>query len=260
MRTIGAFFLACSLPVLADAQAIEQVLVETYHVSERGNGEAPLTTYRIFLDLAPGYDLQMVYGDERHPLWIRTSTTFFNDTVDGVTFADRLNADRLGRYPLALDSWLTLGAASRAHNGVPVANDPDGSILTCPPYGPETGGLVPSPRKPLCFADGLRADTAIREVVTFLLDPRCFDRGGNELRTSNGAWAVLGGFRSPDPENRVLVAQVTTTGMLSFHLNVQVATSARIPMKYVASDPAEGEIAFPGLSFGDTDDRKASPY
>ena len=37
----------------------DSVLVETYHV-QPGDGGAPLVTYRIYIDLAPGHELQMV--------------------------------------------------------------------------------------------------------------------------------------------------------------------------------------------------------
>nr|MBP6391898.1 hypothetical protein [Flavobacteriales bacterium] len=68
----GAILLA---PVIARSQAIDSVFVEVYHV-QPGDvaGEPPLTTYRVFVDLAPDHELQMVYGDEKHQLRIHTTT------------------------------------------------------------------------------------------------------------------------------------------------------------------------------------------
>lgn len=248
MRKILALSLALAGPVIASAQGVERVIVEPYHVEHLPGGEA-LTTYRIFIDLAPGYRLQMVYGDERHPLWIRT-TTFFNDTVNGAAFADRIDADRLGRHPLALDSWLTLGDASSAHKGIPLRLDTDGSVLECPPYG--IPGSVPDAAgsRPLCIADGLVRDTAVKDITPFNLDPACLDKArGAEVATTNGAWAVLGRMDGPVEENILLIAQLSTTGTLSFHLNLQLATPQGMPVKYVADDPAEGEVHCPELSF-----------
>lgn len=233
----------------AMAQGIERVFVETYAVTPRPDG-APLTTYRIYVDLAPGQQLQMVYGDEHHPLWIRTTTTFFNDTTNGEAFADRINADRLGRFPLALDSWLSLGAASSAHIGVPLADDHDGSVLECPPYA-GANGLDGVQHTPICVADGLQRDSTLKEVTPFNFTPGCLGRSDcAEVATNNGAWAVLGGVKSATEANMFLVAQLSTTGTLSFQLNFQVAGPDRKPVKYVASDAAEGEVLFTGSSFG----------
>jgi sugar lactone lactonase YvrE len=153
------FLLACLVLAsnVLSAQGIENVVVETYAVTPGKTATDPaLTTYRIYVDLAPGYRLQMVYGDKMHQLKINTTTEFFNDTEHGDNFGNRINADRLNTWPLALDSWLTIGAASDRHMGVPRELDTDGSVLECPPYA-EANTLKPSatqhPLKPLCIVD-----------------------------------------------------------------------------------------------------------
>lgn len=242
-----AFLLGAALTAahLSAAQAVERILVETYAETVLPDGRT-LHTYRIHVDLAPRHQLQMVYGDEHHPLWIRTTTTFFNDTVNGAAFADRIDADRLGRFPLALDSWLSLGAASDAHSGVPLARDIDGSVLECPPYA----GPVMAARTPLCIADGLVRDTLLKEITAFNFTAAALNEGGmSEVRTDNGAWAVLGGARSVLDDNTLLIAQVSTTGELSFLLNLQVAAPGQAPVKHVASDAREGEVLLPAPTF-----------
>jgi hypothetical protein len=143
VRLFALLSLAYAVPN-ALGQAIDNVLVEIYHVEAQLEGP-PLATYRIFIDLAEGYELQMVYGDERNQLELSTTTTFFNDTSNGAAFGDRIDADRLDLYPLALDSWLTIGAASPAIRTCPscpvrpMGIDPprafarDGSLLPCAP-------------------------------------------------------------------------------------------------------------------------------
>lgn len=246
MHRFVPFLLMSVMSGGARAQAIEDVLVETYAVSPDPDGGPALTTYRIFLDLAPAYRLQMIYGDEAHPLVLSSSTAFFNDTVNGGKFADDIDGDQLNRWPAALDTWLTIGSASGMHKAVPKAIDPDGSSLECPPY-PGTLGAGPSGAHekmiPLCVADGLVSDTARRDIVDFKFASGYLHRSkGNVLETTDGAWAVLGGCAGATPENMVLIAQVTTSGTLHFKLNAQLAGPDRVPAKYVSSAPAPGEV------------------
>ncbi|MBK9076585.1 MAG: hypothetical protein IPL77_16735 [Flavobacteriales bacterium] len=248
----GAILLA---PVIARSQAIDSVFVEVYHVQPSDvAGEPPLTTYRVFVDLAPEHELQMVYGDEKHQLRIHTTTAFHNDTVNGAKFAHQVNADRLNASPLALDSWLTIGAASDQHMAVPRAMDTDGSILECPPYPARKGkkevALLNIPA-PLCSSDGLMPYPEIREVVNFNFASGYLGKvKGNLLETTNGAWAVLGGKAGVTENNLLLIAQISTTGTLSFLLNLQIETPEHEPVKYVARDPGPDEVLYEGLAYG----------
>jgi hypothetical protein len=237
------------------AQGVENIFVETYAVTPGRTAVDPaLTTYRIYVDLAPGYRLQMVYGDKLHPLKIATTTEFFNDTLNGERYACRMNADRLNTWPLALDSWLTIGAASDGHMGVPRDLDADGSVLECPPYADATFPTARSAQhalKPLCIVDGLKRDTAVQDVVDFKFSTSYLGKiRGNLLETTDGAWAVLGGMPGMTEENMVLIAQISTTGMLSFMLNLQLGTPDHRVVKFVANDAGDGELLFGGLSYG----------
>jgi hypothetical protein len=51
-------------------------------------------------------------------------------------------------------------------------------------------------------------------------------------------------------ENMVLIAQITTTGELSFKLNLQVSDADRKVVKCVAGNAREGEQSVPELVFG----------
>jgi len=231
-------------------QGIDSVLVETYHV-QPGDGGAPLVTYRIYIDLAPGHELQMVYGDTRNELEIATDASFFNDQVNGAAYGHRLRVAALDLAPAALDSWLTPGAASDGHWGVPRHLDPDGSVLHCPPYADrqQLGALRSLATAPLCASDGLVARDSVRDVVEFRMSTSYLDRAsGPVLHTMDGAWAVLGGTPGITEENVVLIAQLTTTGDLRYRLNVQVRTPDKRVVRYV-STRAEGpdEVLFPQL-------------
>jgi hypothetical protein len=255
---LGAALLGL-MPLQGIAQAIDSVIVEIFHVREsKVEGEAPLTTYRIFIDLAAGHELQMVYGDDRHSLKIETTTSFHNELERGVRYADRLNASSLEDPAIILDSWLTIVAVSDQYAGVPKAMDDDGSIVQCPPpidHHAGASGEHPDARL-LCPVDGLLKVPGVREVVNFDMDPSYLGKiRGSVIGTTNGAWAVLGGVKGVTEENIVLLAQVTTTGELSFRFNLQIETPDHQPVKYVALDPGEGEILFEGLSYGSASHR-----
>lgn len=235
----------------ATAQGIEDVLVETYAVTPGEKGAPDLTTYRIFLDLAPGHRLQMIYGDEKHQVLIGSNAAFVNDTVGGAKFADDVDGDQLNQGRAALDTWLTIGRASSLHLGVPRTLDPDGSVLTCPPYPGGSTLQVTDPRASLCTADGLVADTVRNDIVDFQFSSGYLHRlRGDLLESTDGAWAALGGYTGATPENMVLVAQITTPGRLFFRLNAQVANAEGVPVKYVWSGAEGTEVLFPQLAQG----------
>lgn len=253
MRFLLAVALLVLVRTLAHAQGVEGVFVETYAVTPATKaGEAPLSTYRLYIDLAPGYRLQMVYGDRAHQMKIGSKGYFFNDTVNGAKYADRINTDLFNTWPLALDTWLTIGAVGDHFVGVPKHLDTDGSVLDCPPYPgkgiADEGSAKTGSSLPVCIADGLQPDTAQRQIVDFQFAYGCLDKVPNNLlETTDGAWAALGGRAGATKENMVLIAQISTTAPLYYTLNLQLADPDGFPVKYVAHDPAAGEILFEGL-------------
>lgn len=258
-RALPAAFLSalCAVvPILVcQAQAIDSVFVEVYHVQESGvQGEPPITTYRVYVDLAAGHELQMVYGDDKHQLRLFTSTAFLNDTMNGAMYGHMIDGAHLNSSRVALDSWLTIGAASDGHWGVPRSLDDDGSVLECPPYPGRKGQLLQGPyatSTPLNVTDGLVARSPINDIVNFNFNPTYLRKlRGNFIETTNGAWAVLGGTTGVTERNLFLIAQLTTTGTIAFRLNLQIETPEHEAVKYVAGDPTLGEVLYPGLNFG----------
>jgi hypothetical protein len=75
--------------------------------------------------------------------------------------------------------------------------------------------------------------------------------------TKDGAWASYGGSVGPQPDNRVLIAQLTTDGVLSFELNMQLAVPNGGVEKFVAKNPGEGEVEFPELRYSSSPSNKA---
>jgi hypothetical protein len=230
-----------------DCGALEEIILERYYISDAndatdedgGQLAEGSVTWRVYVDLKPGYVLQTVFGRSNNPLRIETSTEFFNNEDRGEEFGDAIPSNRLGDNTVALDSYLTLGAASDAHMAVLKEVDDDGQIVA----GEENDGgseeiegglLVNAPADigiPLTQADGLIEGEIISEgtgqpasITTIGLDASMFgdENSSDPLLVDDGAWAVLGGLTGPTEDNIILVAQITTTGELTLELNLRV--------------------------------------
>jgi hypothetical protein len=110
---------------------LENIIVEKYYISDANDsvgtdaisanpGTLPVgsVTYRIFVDMLPGYNLQAIYGvptgalSNEHEFRISTTTLFFNNEDRGATTPNAINNNFLDNNSVMLDSWLSIGAAS----------------------------------------------------------------------------------------------------------------------------------------------------
>jgi hypothetical protein len=241
---------------------LENIIVETYYVSDikdstdtnGGHLEPGSITYRIYVDMAPGYNLISVYGVYEHPLYIATTTGFFNNQMFGQVNGNQINNTKLSKNTVALDSWLSMGAASKFHLGVLKTADPDGSILggghNDGGSAAIAGGLLTNTTADLTVSDGLIPSPALPQLFNANIDLAPFDGDNTSSRFAiqDGLWAVLGGVQGPTADNQVLIAQITTTGQLTFELNVQLKSPDGSGVSYVASNPTGNEIQFAGLT------------
>lgn len=166
---------------------LELELVETQDGSVAGLS-AGLSTYRVYVTTPTVNDfVSSVSGDENHPSFLQTSTSFYQDAFGGIT-PDNINPLFFTVVPsLNYDSWLTIGIDG-------VAGDGESAITV------------------VQAADDNWVNT--------------FNAGGNlEINSFfGGSWFALitsnNGFAGED--KRVLVAQLTTDGDVSGQLYVQV--------------------------------------
>ena len=169
-----------SVPALADVVGIE---AEVHATSENG------TTYRVYVNFdAVDDELIAIYGTvgeaQNAPLSVLTTTTFYQEPVASVNYAQDLNPAFIGFFPnLAYDSWFTIG--SEDNTG--------------------TGGL------------------SSVGMTDYLID---FNTGsGFTVDTFTGAsWFVIPGASADaiaGDDNRVLVAQLTSDGIITVVLNAQ---------------------------------------
>jgi len=226
-----------------DSLALENVIVERYYVADSIDyvDKCPLpegsVTYRIYIDMKPDYTLQAVFGLEHHELFLKTSTTFFNNRECMAETGFNIDPKKIGTGTTAFDSWITMGAATHVHTGVLLADDSkDFSFI--------------KNRKVLSERDGLTMST-MAWFKTYNLDLGFFnnDSIASVFSTSDGVWAALGGIKGPTPDNKVLIAQLTTNGKLSFCINVQIGTPKGGYVQFVAKNPDNQQIKFDGLTY-----------
>ncbi len=243
-------------------EGLERIIVEKYYVSDANDSlasggpflPAGSVTYRIYADMKPGYRLQAVYGVPGHELSIKTSSWFYNNETYGAVTANDVSRDNLNKGTAALDSWISVCAASSASRGVLKTADTDGAAFL-------SGDSVlqnntPDIGYPVQERDGHLAATPIPIVSLFGLDTvqllplgKQNDRNYSTIITDNGSWASFGGAVGQDTTNCVLIAQLTTAGNLTFALNIQLGTPYGGVENYVAKQPVGEEKLLESLTY-----------
>lgn len=253
---------------------LERILVEKYYISDANDtmangdgGVLPIgsVTYRIYVDMLPGYKFEAAYGVPGHELRIATTTLFFNNEDRGATTPvySKIHASH---NTVMLDSWLSVGAACDGNYGILKTAD-NGIATVINTYSPQVlQNANPLAGIPLTTQDGLIAGTP--EPVTIVgitseiavFDNQNDGSNGPVFSTTNGSWASLYGSYGPDTvDNKVLIAQITTNGVLSFELNIQIGTPTGGVQNYVAQNPVGNEIHLPSLSYNSSTTNILSP-
>lgn len=258
--------------------AIQDLIVETYYISDANDatdidgGSLPegSVTYRVYLDLAPGVRIAEIFGNENHP-WIVSSTeNFWNNSDRGEPYGYDINAGRLDDNTVALDSWITISAASDEHFGILKESDNDGSEVGGEnndggSEGSEGGLLVnqtPEMGLSLTQADGLVSFSDGFELTSFqeqgldIIEEILGEETVGDSIVINGATGNVlqadTALSGPTEDNIVLIAQLTTLGEITFKFNVVLEVpDVGDDVVYVASggNLQPGEVVSPFLSF-----------
>lgn len=267
MRLILLTSLYLIARVACAQDGLEGIIVEKYYVSteadtkgELHSGELPegSVTYRIYVDLKPGFTFQAAYGAPGHPLIISSSQPFFNHIEAGTTHPNILPERALNENVVLLDSWLSVGAAGENHRGIPKQYDneyPDEYVHFEGGYFMSDTTLVGiSPLK----RDGMQRSDYLPFPTFYQMDSCLYYLGsstkGGTIRTDNGAWACMGkGACGADSltTNTVLIAQLTTAGDLSFELNLLIGAPNGTSQRYVAKNPEVTEWVHKDLIYYD---------
>jgi len=274
MKTfITTLILSLLVGQYASAQ-LEKVIIEKYYVSDANDatdvdgGGVPVgsTTYRIYLDLKPGTVLKRIYGDANHPFSISSSEVFFNNVLDGQSFAKDFIKGRYLENTVALDTWLTLGQTAKQgtkyYYGILKDQDTDGSFVG----GANNDGgsaLVPSGLLinedpscgiPLTVADGMDTLNSAPNnwqsngLLDFFsgTDSTLFGSlvPQSSFLSSSFALSCSGVMGTEADSNQVIIAQLTTLGELTFKINITVEELVNgVPtmVNYVSVDTLLGE-------------------
>jgi Secretion system C-terminal sorting domain len=249
---------------LAKSQGFDSVSVETYYISDANDtmtnadgGILPVgsVTYRIYVDLKPGYKFQAAYGVPGHECRIETSTLFFNNEDRGAT-TPTFSKTNAKNNTVMIDSWLSVGASCNGYYGVP--KNLDDGVATNTNNDGVLQNNDPLAGIPLTVEDGIIASSILPLSVTAvgiateiaMLDNQNDGTNGPIFSTSNGSWAALGGTFGPDTVlNQILIAQITTDGVFSFKLNIQIGTPSGGVENYVAENPVANEVFDPTLIY-----------
>lgn len=163
----------------------EEVSIDPFVYSDLEAQTGPgVTCWRVYASIPENWELQINYGDFLTPLSLNSTTGFYQNPLGAAT-ADGIIPEAIDLDPtLAYDSWLTIGYENNIDN--------------------------------------------ILYVVT---DPSIFDswEAGGDLLLNNlfgsGVFITTEGFNpqnSPDENGRVLVAQITSTGLVEGCFNFQI--------------------------------------
>jgi hypothetical protein len=262
--TKNIFFICFFLCVLCarSQNGLENIIVEKYYVSDAKDtalsyigGPLPVgsVTYRIYLDLKPEYRFYAAYGKPGHELKLETTTNFFNNEHIGNKIPNVIPRNTLKQNTVMLDSWLSAGAAGEDYYGI--LKEQDDAVETIVHEKEFLQNTNKAAGIPVKDRDGLRAGSNIPWPSFFGIDslvPVFFNKTkGSIFSTANGAWGCLGGAMGTDSltTNRVLIAQLTTTGDLSFELNLQIGKRNDFPEYYVARNPSGQEKTLPCLIY-----------
>jgi hypothetical protein len=219
---------------LAGSAQLTGIVVETYDptiVAPMYVAPAGMTTYRVYAEFESPLDkVSALFGlptiedgivtGPCQPLIIETTTSWYNETAFGKNLGSEIFSALFPFVPnAAADSWLTIGYENN--------DNPDASTVH---------SLFQDPPS---------------------LDPHFNTTIGSSLVSNDGAvfniFTSLNGFGS-GPNNRVLLAQLTTTGQISFQLNLQVHLQNNVDneVRYLGSTDCSAipEIEVDGTSLG----------
>jgi len=261
------------LNAVAYAQGLQGIVVEKYYQANSAdvtnandvNGAVtPLTTgsvtYRIYVDMASGYKFNSLFGSSTHNLKVNSTAGFYNDPTYGVSInPGTISSTNIRKHTAMLDSYFTTGGAGGGKVGVLKSEDTDGSIGNAQGIlANNPGGCFGLPITGTGAQDGMRplASSPATYLVPNLLGiASAIDvldqTNGNAILLTNHAIAALGGVVGPTSTNMVLVAQFTTSGDLTFELNLQLQnTTTGVAENYVSSNPTGNELTHASLTRG----------
>ena len=265
--TLSGFFLIFSFfntsyKFVYSQGGLEGIILEKFYISTKEDNSKPelsghlapgSITYRIYVDLKPGYTFQAAYGAPNHELYIKSTNLFYNHIEYGAEYPNRIPLRTYSRNTSRLDSWLSVGGAGENQIGVLKSEDDTLNVFKT------SGAYLKNHSKKMGISlevvDGMKEQYNLTFPTLYQMDSTIKGLGTitntNTISINNGAWASMGkGSQGADSlSNKILIAQLTTDGKLSYQLNLLIGTPDGKSEKYVAHNPIEGEFTHPDLYF-----------
>jgi hypothetical protein len=260
----GFFLIFClfnsSNKFVYSQDGLEGIILEKFYISTKDDNSKPelsghlapgSITYRIYVDLKPGYTFQAAYGTPNHELYIKSTNLFYNHVEYGAEYPNRIPLRTYSRNTSRLDSWLSVGGAGE--NQIGVLKSEDDSLNVSKTSGAYLKNNSKKMGVSLEVVDGMKEQYNLAFPTFYQMDSTIKGLGTitntNTISTKNGAWASMGkGSQGADSlSNKILIAQLTTDGKLSYQLNLLIGTPDGKSEKYVAHNPIEGEFTHPDL-------------
>jgi len=268
MRKVIVFICCICSVALANAQelvGIEQIFVEEFYHATKADAAIPhktgeitegAVTYRLYLDLLPGYRFQVAYGTPQHPLFIRSSAPFYNHIEVGNSNPNMIPERTYSKNIALLDTWLSIGAAGENHLGIPLSLDTTKDWLAMEWNNEFIQGEL-GQKWSIKERDGMVRVEKMNFPTFYNMDEQKklihADNKTAEVLVENGAWAALGrGTVGADSlnSNMILLGQFTVAGELDYGLNIMIRTPEGKSIRYVYDHPGEGELVLPFLKGG----------
>ena len=271
MKSLYLFCLIALSSVAVAQTGLQGIIIEPYYAASKEDQKAfnsggilddGSVTYRIYVDLEPGYRFQAAYGSPEHALEISSTHYFYNHNHSGNTHPNIIPERDLARNVTLLDSWVSAGVATENHLGIPRKYDflaQDGYLKFQSGFLENTVKLSNDDMSPLTIqlsqCDGLTRSEQIPATTIYNMDSLAWALGSvtraKRLRVENGAWACMGkGTLGADSlsGNHVLIAQITTAGELNYKLNIMIGTPEGKSIQYVYDNPQDREVLHPALT------------
>ncbi len=203
---------------------VEQIPVSATVQAADPNLNANSVTYRVFVQMEPGYAISTVQGLFANPLLFKTSTQFYNNEDGDVNplFRPIPTMDEALYY----DSWITIGAYGKqaaSSQLVPLSEDisdgvQDGIVL----------GAVTN-------ATALDPATDFELIWGYEMGPSA-DFGTPGYDPENVIYYAAGGVPGITASNSVCIGQWTTDGDFTFELGFQLIPTSGDAVNYVYRD------------------------
>jgi hypothetical protein len=212
---------------------LEGIVVEKIAVTSDANDADPSLpldafAYRVFVDLATGWEMQNVFSLATHEMRISTTTVFYN-YENGVSMGRSMTNGTFNDPAGRNDSYITIDGVTSTRVGMLVSEDTiDGT-----PDGYTTGTSI----SPITLGEDFD--------IPFLDVPF-----SGTFSTYSGIYGVNGGETGTTESNSVLIGQFTTNGVFSFELNMQIRkVGTGTTEQYVAKNPLGVEFLYDGLTY-----------